>query len=148
MGFHGIPNAGELFRAVRGHGATLNGSAIGVSNANSVTEGIIGFGFSHRVKPASTLLSLESLIGAGGMFQRNGSGALTLAYVACGRYVGFFEAHINSWDVLAGLALVYEAGGWSTPFLSNDGLRKGNSLVTGAPGIESELREICSSILS
>jgi myo-inositol-1(or 4)-monophosphatase len=142
------PNADELFRAVRGQGATCNGTSIKVSGADSITAGMIGVGFSHRVNPEITLGALGALCAAGGIFQRNGSAALTLAYVASGRYLGFFEGHINSWDVLAGLALVHEAGGWSNPFLSNESLRRGNFVVTGAPGIEAELREICASILS
>ncbi|MCP4979516.1 MAG: inositol monophosphatase [Gammaproteobacteria bacterium] len=142
------PNANELFRAVRGQGATCNGSPIKVSGADSITAGMIGVGFSHRVNPKITLVALDALCAAGGIFQRNGSAALTLAYVASGRYLGFFEGHINSWDVLAGLALVYESGGWSNPFLSSESLRRGNLVVAGAPGIETELREICGSILS
>lgn len=142
------PNSDELFRAVRGQGATCNGSPIRVSDADSITAGMVGVGFSHRINPEITLGALGALCAAGGIFHRNGSAALTLAYVASGRYLGFFEGHINSWDVLAGLALVYEAGGWSNPFLSNGSLRHGNFVVTGAPGIETELREICASILN
>jgi myo-inositol-1(or 4)-monophosphatase len=142
------PNANELFRAVRGQGATCNGSPIKVSDADSITAGMVGVGFSHRLDPQITLDALGALCAAGGIFQRNGSAALTLAYVASGRYLGFFEAHINSWDVLAGLALVLEAGGWSNQFLSEESLLRGNFVVTGAPGIEAELREICAPILS
>lgn len=141
------PNANELFVAVRGQGATCNGQPIRVSDADSVTGGVTGMGHSHRRPPEATLESISALIKAGGLFQRNGSAALTMAYVAAGRYLGFFEAHINSWDVLAGLLLVQEAGGWSTDFLADDGLLRGNALIAGAPGIEAELREICAPIL-
>ena len=108
----------------------------------------MGIGFSHRVPPAGPLAAVDALLKAGGMFQRNGSAALTLAYVAAGRYIGFFEGHINAWDVLAGLLLVTEAGGWSNDFLSNDGFRKGNAVVAGAPGIEAELKQICAPMLN
>ncbi len=142
------PNADELFVAVRGHGASYNGEPIKVNPAQSVRDGVMGIGFSHRVPPAGPLASVEALLKAGGMFQRNGSAALTLAYVAAGRYIGFFEAHINAWDVLAGILLVSEAGGWSNHFLSNHGLTKGNAIVAGAPGIEAELKQICAPILN
>ena len=142
------PNANELFRAVRGQGASCNGLPIQVSDATSITAGMLGVGFSYRVDPRITLDTLGALCAAGGIFQRNGSAALTLAYVASGRYLGFCESHINAWDVLAGLALVREAGGWCTPFLSGDGLHRGNLVIAGAPGIEAELRDICAPILS
>ena len=70
------------------------------------------------------------------------SAALSLAYVASGRYLGFLEAHINAWDVLAGLVLVSEAGGWYSPFFDDDGLSRGNPLAAGAPGVEAGLMEI------
>lgn len=142
------PNAGELFVAVRGQGASCNGAPIRVSNAEALTGGVTSMGFSHRRPAQVTLQALDKLCRAGGVFQRNGSAALSLAYVASGRYIGFFEAHINSWDVLAGLLLVHEAGGWSNDFLLNDGLHTGNPVVCGGPGIETELRAVCGSILT
>lgn len=141
------PCADELFRAARGDGARLNGAPIRASGAQSLADGLVGVGFSHRVGPAPTLAALDALARAGGMFQRNGSAALTLAYVAAGRYLGFFEAHINSWDVLAGLALVAEAGGRCTPFLDDDGLHRGNPVVAAAPGVAAELERICAPLL-
>ena len=141
------PCAGELFSAARGGGAFLNGAPVRVSDAQSIGDGVVGVGFSHRVDPAPTFAALAALAGAGGLFQRNGSAALTLAYVAAGRYLGFFEAHINSWDVLAGLALVAEAGGRCSPFLDDDGLHRGNPVVAAAPGLATELERICAPLL-
>ncbi len=85
------PNTGELFAAQRGAGATLNGVAIGASGATALSEGLVGVGFSHRIQPGPTLAALGRLLSEGGMYQRNGSGALMLAYVACGRYIGYYE---------------------------------------------------------
>lgn len=141
------PCADELFRAARGDGARLNGTPIRTSGAQSIGAGVVGVGFSHRVDPAPTFAALDALARAGGLFQRNGSAALTLAYVAAGRYLGFFEAHINSWDVLAGLALVAEAGGHCSPFLDDDGLHRGNPVVAAAPGVAAELERICAPLL-
>lgn len=142
------PCADELFRAARGDGARLNGAPVRASDARSIDAGVVGVGFSHRVDPAPTFAALAALASAGGLFQRNGSAALTLAYVAAGRYLGFFEAHINSWDVLAGLALVAEAGGRCSPFLDDDGLHRGNPVVAAAPGVAAELERICAPLLN
>ena len=76
------------------------------------------------------------------MYMRNGSGALMLAYVAVGRLVGYFEPHINSWDSLAGLLLVREAGGWTCDFLANDGLTRGNLCAAAAPAVAAEVQAL------
>ena len=143
FGFVFDPNAGEMFSARRNAGATCNTAPINASTAVSLSEGIVGIGFSHRVTAAPTLAVLSNLLAANGMYQRNGSGALMLAYVASGRYLGYFEAHINSWDCLAGILLVREAGGWTSDFLAGDGLTRGNSLIASAPGTMREMRAIC-----
>ena len=65
--------------------------------------------------------------------RRAGSGTLGLAYVADGRIDAYCEFHINSWDVLAGLLIIEEAGGWTNNFLAKDGLRKGNPVLACTP---------------
>lgn len=136
-------NAGELYRAVAGQGATLNGNTIRVSTANDLSLGIVGIGFSHRVQVAPTMEILSNLLKSGGQFQRNGSGALMLAYVAAGRYLAYYEEHLNSWDALAGVLLVREAGGWTNDFLAGDGLQQGNVILASAAGTTASLRKLC-----
>ncbi len=85
---------------------------------------------------------LVRLLSAGGMFLRNGSCALSLAYVACGRLNAYYEAHINSWDSLAGYLLVREAGGWANDFLSDDMLLHGGEIAVAAPGLREEFAKI------
>ena len=80
------------------------------------------------------------LLNEGGIFMRNGSGALMLAYVAVGRLIGYFEPHINSWDALAGFLLVREAGGWTSDLLANDGLTRGNMCAAAAPALAPKLQ--------
>ena len=138
--FH--PSGNELFHACHGEGAFCNDIPIHTSDKKSMTDGLLGIGFSHRRDPSLTLEVLQRLLTAKGIFQRNGSAALTLAYVAAGRYLGFVESHINSWDVLAGLVIVREAGGFYSDFFAGDGLLKGNPIVAGATGIKEELMEI------
>ena len=69
--------------------------------------------------------ALGSLISAGAEYRRLGSAALNLCQVAAGRLDTYFEAQLSSWDVLAGLLLVTEAGGLANDFLANDGLTRG-----------------------
>jgi myo-inositol-1(or 4)-monophosphatase len=136
------PNADELFAARRGAGASLNGRPIRASAAASLTEGTVGIGYSSRIGAEQVLGPLGRLLAAGGMYQRNGSGALNLAYVAAGRLLGYYEGHINSWDCLAGIVLVEEAGGWVNDFLAGDGLRRGNPILAAAPALAQAMREV------
>ena len=136
------PNADETFAACEGGPATLNGAPISPSDADSLSAGSVGIGYSTRVQPEATLTVLTRLLEAGGMFQRNGSGALSLAYVASGRLLGYYEPHINAWDCLAALVLVERAGGWHNDFLAGDGLRRGNAVLAAAPGVAAELRRL------
>ena len=129
------PNAGELFAMAMGEGAFLNGEPLTPSPATHLAEGVLGVGISHRVPPEPTLELMGRLLAAGGIYQRNGSGALMLAYVAAGRLLGYYEPHINSWDVLAGIGLVRESGGWTSDFLAADGLLEGNEIIACAPGL-------------
>ena len=136
------PNADELFTARGGHGAYLNGIPITPSTAKDLRRGGVGIGYSTRVKLAPVIAALERLVERGGMFQRNGSGALMITYVAAGRLLGYYEPHINSWDCLAGIALVREAGGWCNDFLADNGLTKGNAIIAAAPGLAQLMREV------
>jgi myo-inositol-1(or 4)-monophosphatase len=136
------PNVDELYAARRGGGAYLNGTRQPVPPAASLKDGLFGTGFSHRSPPQDIVPFIAELLNEGGMFLRNGSGALMLAYVAIGRLVGYYEPHINSWDSLAGLLLVREAGGWTCDFLADDGLTRGNVCAAAAPGVAEKVQEL------
>jgi myo-inositol-1(or 4)-monophosphatase len=125
------PIADELFSARKGHGARLNGRLIRVSGAIGLGDGIVSVGYSLRTDPDAVLGIFSRLLHQGGMYARNGSGALSLCYVACGRLIGYVEAHINSWDCLAALLLIEEAGGQVNDFLSGEGLTQGNPVIAG-----------------
>jgi myo-inositol-1(or 4)-monophosphatase len=84
----------------------------------------------------------EKLLRSGGMYQRHGSGALGLAWTACGRLAGYLEPHINSWDCLAGLLLIEEAGGFTNDFLRPNGLIEGNRVIAGPKGLKAELMRL------
>ena len=137
------PNHDELHAARAGHGATVNGKPARPNPARGLSDGVMGIGFNHRIAPDATLAIIARLLAAGGMFQRNGSGALMLAYVACGRLIAYYEAHMNAWDALAGIALVREAGGWTNDFLHADGLVRGSEIIACAPQLTGAVRALC-----
>ena len=136
------PNANELFAARAGGGARLDGKPIEVASVTSLTQGTVSVGHSARVPPASPVATIERLLQAGGMFHRHGSGALALAWTACGRLIGYVEPHMNSWDALAGLLLIAEAGGYTNDYLANDGLMRGNPVLGCPPALRQELCRI------
>ena len=135
MGFVNAPARAELFIGRRGGAATLNGRPIHVSGASSIADGILAIGYSTRRPPDRFLEVFASLIRDGAMFHREGSGALSLCYVAAGRLVGYIEIHINSWDCLGAVAVIQAAGGKVNDFLAGDGLWSGNPLAAGTPGV-------------
>jgi len=142
MGLVYSPARAELFAGGRHTGATLNGRPIRLSTATRLTDGIVGVGYSPRVRPDEFLPVFSRLLQAGAMFHREGSGALTLCYVACGRLIGYVEPHINSWDCLGALAIVQAAGGKINDFLSDDGLWKGNRVIAGPAALYAALESL------
>jgi myo-inositol-1(or 4)-monophosphatase len=129
------PMADELHAAARGRGATLNRQPIRVSAATRPEQSRIGLGFSYRREHALHVAAIDRLLARRCEYSRLGSGALGMAYVADGRFEGYFEPHINSWDVAAGLVIVREAGGFTNDFFAGDALRHGNAILAGAPGV-------------
>lgn len=133
------PCANELYAAFEGAGATLNDRPLRLSESDTVANGLVGVGGSHRVPPEELSRFVHTLVQSGGMFIRNGSGALMLAYVAAGRLVAYYEPHINAWDCLAGICLIREAGGWTNDFLGEFDLATGGPVITAGPGAREQL---------
>lgn len=136
------PCAGELFAARAGRPATVNGTPLQVSRATDFTAGMAEIGFSHRCSPDRTVAIIDRLLRAGGMYHRSGSGALSLAHVAAGRYIAYYEEHMNAWDSLAGVALVRGAGGWCNDVLADDGLSRGAPVAACGPELAPALRAL------
>jgi myo-inositol-1(or 4)-monophosphatase len=135
------PDENRLFAARRGHGAFLNGAPARVSNLRHGASPVVEIGWSPRrpIEWYGTLI--QQLIADGIEFRRLGSGALGIADTAAGLNDGYLEMHINAWDVLAGIVLVREAGGWTSDFLAGDGLAKGNPVIACTPEITARVRE-------
>ncbi len=136
------PCSGEMFAASRGGGARLDGRPMRVADARSLEDGTLSVGFSHRSRAEEVGPLIGELLARGGMYHRHGSGALGLAWTACGRLIGYLEPHMNSWDCLAGLLLIEEAGGFVNDFLSGDGLLAGNPVVAGPPGLRETIEDL------
>ncbi|WBU64077.1 inositol monophosphatase family protein [Paracoccus aerodenitrificans] len=104
----------ELYTAEKGGGAWMNGQRLRVSGRRQMIESIFATGvpFGGRGTLPATLKDLARLMPLTAGVRRFGSAALDLAYVAAGRYEGYWERGIHSWDVAAGILLVKEAGGF------------------------------------
>ncbi|MEZ4999479.1 MAG: inositol monophosphatase family protein, partial [Bacteroidales bacterium] len=117
-----IASSGELFHAISGCGAWLNGKKISTSGAESVSNSLIATGFPYRnfTRLGGFMKCLEHFIRNSHGVRRMGSAAVDLAFVACGRFDAFFEYNLNPWDVSAGILLVREAGGRVSDFSGNE----------------------------
>lgn len=108
------PCLGEVFHAVRGQGAFLNGAPIRVSGTASLKDALLATGFPFKQGKGDLdayMLLVADAIRASRDVRRAGSAALDLAFTACGRVDAFFEVGLAPWDVAAGILLVEEAGG-------------------------------------
>ena len=106
------PTRNELFAAEKGQGATLNNKPIRVSETDKIGDSLIVTGFPYDFKQKENFARhlTDFLLSSRGV-RRDGSAAIDMAYVACGRFDGFWEEGLNAWDVAAGVLLIEEAGG-------------------------------------
>ena len=133
------PLGGEVFAAIRGQGAWLNGAVLRCNPAHRIDNSLTALGASHRTSPAHVAGVVAGLMQAGGIFYRNGSGALMLAQVAAGRLGGYYEPHMNPWDCLAGVLTITEAGGRAHPVSPDPA---GCPVLATAPGVFDALAAI------
>jgi myo-inositol-1(or 4)-monophosphatase len=108
----------EVFSAERGEGATLNGKRIQVSPAPNLASALLCTGFPYDVRERGEFARhfANFIMNAQGV-RRDGAAALDLAYVAAGRFDGFWEEGLKPWDVAAGVLLIEEAGGRVSDYL-------------------------------
>ena len=129
------PVRDELFTAERGQGAALNGRRINVSQTDNLNSALLCTGFPYDVRERSEFARhFTNFIMNAQAVRRDGSAALDLAYVACGRFDGFWEEGLHPWDVAGGVLMIEEAGGrvsdyagaafdiYSAPILASNGL--------------------------
>jgi len=136
------PTREELFHTLAGEGAFLNEAPIRVSAATTLDESLLvtGFPYDIRTNPDNNLSYFNALAVRARAVRRLGSAALDLAYVAAGRFDGYWELRLNPWDWAAGVLLVREAGGRATTFGENEkGLDGDPTLVATNGRIHNEL---------
>ncbi|QPM90127.1 inositol monophosphatase family protein [Pseudooceanicola algae] len=111
------PAKDEMFMAEKGEGAWMNDMRIRASGRTRMIESIYATGlpFGGRADLPETLKDLSQLLPVCAGVRRWGSAALDMAYVAAGRYDGFWERRLNAWDIAAGIVIVREAGGLIQP---------------------------------
>lgn len=112
------PNADELYTAIKGEGAKLNGKPISVTHTETLLQSVVGSGFPYtkHIDPDNNTVQWTEFTKRVRGIRRMGSAALDFAYVAAGRLDGYWERSLNSWDALAGVLLIQEAGGMVTDF--------------------------------
>ena len=136
-------NRDESFRAVRGGGAFCNEQPIHVSDVPDLNSALIATGFPY--KDFGLMNDYLQLLGAfmnrSHGVRRLGSAAVDLAYVAAGRFEGFFEFNLNSYDVAAGILLVREAGGRVTQFLQDGDPLFGREVVASNGLLHDEMQQ-------
>jgi myo-inositol-1(or 4)-monophosphatase len=126
------PTRDEMFAAEKGLGAYVNDRRLRVSARRQLSESVIGTGmpFGARAGRTGYLETLEAIMRATSGVRRMGSAALDLAYVAAGRYDGFWEFGLAPWDIAAGILLIREAGGYVSDMAGgHDMMTTGNVLA-------------------
>lgn len=138
------PTCNELFTASKGRGAYLNDHRLRVSKRTKLQDALIGTGFPYRAFQHidAYLGMLRELLQTTAGVRRPGAAALDLAYVAAGRYDGFWEIGLSPWDMAAGSLLITEAGGLVGDLSGEaDYLRTGN-IVAGTPKVFAQLLQV------
>jgi myo-inositol-1(or 4)-monophosphatase len=153
LAFEGAPVFGaildpmreELFEASLGQGARLNGRPIHVSGTSDLLQSLLvtGFGYDIQTNPDNNFREFAEFHLRSRAVRRLGAAALDLAYVAAGRFDGYWELQIQSWDLAAGTVIVREAGGTVTRLDgSSDMLREPPSLVASNGRIHAEMLSV------
>jgi len=126
------PNLQECFYAWKGGKAFLNGHPIQVSDTAKLSDSLLATGFPyHDYGRIDEFIALfKYVMGKTHGVRRLGSAAVDLAYVACGRYDGFYEYGLSPWDVAAGSFIVKMAGGQNSDFSGNDNFIFGKEIIS------------------
>jgi myo-inositol-1(or 4)-monophosphatase len=138
------PANDEMFLAERGKGAFLNDTRLRVAGRKRLTDSIVACGLPHfgrgdldlnRREMAAVQEKVAGL-------RRFGSAALDLAWIAAGRFDGYWERHLAAWDIAAGILLVREAGGFVTDLQDQDAMLATGDIIAGNEVIHRDLLKI------
>ncbi len=144
MGIVYDPLHKDLFYAIEGGGAYHNDKKIKVSMVKSLNKSLIatGFGYDIRYNPGKSIEYFAEMLMKTQAIRRDGSAALDLCYVACGRFDAFYELRLQPWDVAAGTLIVLEAGGKITNFRGNPCTIYDREIVASNALIHNEIIEV------
>lgn len=127
------PAMDELYTAEKGGGAFLNDRRLRVAARTKLTDAVVGTGVPHlgRGHHGQYLVQLRNIMGEVAGVRRMGSVALDLAYVAAGRFDGFWEEGLSAWDLAAGIIMIREAGGFISEVSGGQKMLANGSIVAG-----------------
>ncbi len=138
------PTKNELFTASRGRGAFLNDKRLRVTKRIHLADSLIGTGFPYtRFEHMDAYIGIfKELMQKTSGLRRPGSAALDLAWVAAGRYDGFFETGLKVWDIAAGTLMITESGGMVSDLAGEDKFLKTGHICAGNPNIHPLLLQV------
>lgn len=138
------PTRDEMFWAEKGQGAFLNSRRLRVSGRRSLEASVLATGIPHMGRKFREEFSLElnALMPRVAGIRRMGSAALDMAYVAAGRYDGYWERGLSAWDIAAGVVIVREAGGMVSDFSGRSGLPADGHIVAANPTLHTPLLKV------
>ena len=138
------PISDQMFWAEKGQGAHLNGRRLRVSVRRELDESVFATGIPFRGRDGHEpfLAQLGEVMAVSAGVRRFGAAALDLAYVAAGRYEGFWEQGLNSWDMAAGIVILREAGGMVSDFAGRKRMLESGEIVATNGILHDELRKL------
>ncbi|HEX4643858.1 MAG TPA: inositol monophosphatase family protein, partial [Candidatus Acidoferrales bacterium] len=133
--------------AVKGEGAYLNQKKIEVSKIETLATSLLATGFPNvkRAQTSNIHYYWDFTLRSHGV-RRDGSAAMDLAAVACGRFEGFWEFGLRTWDAAAGILMVREAGGRVTQFDGRPYQLGDREMMASNGRVHSEMQEIAASV--
>ena len=141
------PVRDEMFAAAQGRGATLNDQPIRVSTVGTLQDALLVTGFPYDVRehPDRHLGPFRAFLTRAQALRRDGSAALNLAYLAMGRFDGFWELWLSPWDLAAGTLIVQEAGGQITRWNGSAFSIEGKELLASNGRLHEEMLDVLKS---
>lgn len=137
-------NQDECFSASKGNGAFLNGKQIAVSKKEKLADTLLATGFPYYdfSRRDAYLKVLNKLFESSRGLRRIGSAAVDLCYTACGRFDGYFEYSLQTWDIAAGALIVQEAGGMVSDFKGGNNFLNGKEILAASVNIYPQLLDL------
>ena len=138
------PIKDDMFVADRGNGAYLNDRRIRVSARNKMADSLFATGIPFLERGDHPLFSaqLAKVMEVSAGVRRMGAASLDLAYVAAGRYEGYWESELSPWDLAAGILIVREAGGLISDYEGREDIMRSGNVVAGNQSLHGELRQM------